>query len=169
MNLPQSDQKNKKIVVAVSGGFDPMHPGHTRLFHEAKKLGDELVVILNNDNWLKKKKGYSFMSEQERKEVIENLSDVDRVLITSHSENPEDMSVCKELQELKPDIFANGGDRVKTNIPEVPVCEAIGCNMVFNVGYGGKVQSSSWLLANFLKEIPCQCGSGKKYKECHEA
>ncbi len=165
----QSDKKNEKVVVAVSGGFDPIHSGHTRLFREAKKLGDELVVILNNDNWLKKKKGYSFMSEQERKEVIESLGDVDRVLITGHSENPEDMSVCKELKELKPHIFANGGDRIKTNIPEVSVCESIGCDMVFNVGYGGKVQSSSWLLSNFLKEIPCQCGSGKKYKECHEA
>lgn len=175
MALQNPAGKNKKIVVAVSGGFDPIHPGHTRLFREAKKLGDELVVILNNDNWLKKKKGYAFMSEQERKEVIESLGDVDRVVITRHPENPEDMSVCKELEELKPHIFANGGDRDVQDSqkkdsslkPEVPVCESIGCNMVFNVGYGGKVQSSSWLIGNFLKEILCQCGSGKKYKECH--
>lgn len=175
MKLQQSDKKNKKVVVAVSGGFDPIHPGHTRLFREAKKLGDELVVILNNDNWLKKKKGYSFMSEQERREVIESLGDVDRVLITGHPKNPKDMSVCNELKKLNPDIFANGGDRDVKNSqkknsslkPEVPVCLAIGCRMVFNVGKGGKVQSSSWLLSNFLKEIPCQCGSGKKYKECH--
>lgn len=167
MKLKKIDKKNKKVVVAVSGGFDPIHSGHTRLFHEAKKLGDELVVILNNDNWLKKKKGHVFMSEQERKEIIEALGDVDRVLITSHHKNPHDMSVCNELTKLKPHVFANGGDRVKTNIPEVPVCESIGCTMVFNVGYGGKVQSSSWLISNFLKEIPCQCGSGKKFKGCH--
>ena len=161
------NKKSKKVVVAVSGGFDPVHSGHTRLFHEAKKLGDELVVILNNDNWLKKKKGQVFMSEQERKEIIEALGDVDRVLITSHPKNPKDMSVCNELFKLKPHIFANGGDRVKSNIPEVPVCESIDCAMVFNIGYGGKVQSSSWLLSSFLKEIPCQCGSGKKNKRCH--
>ena len=69
-----ADQKDKKIVVAVSGGFDPLHPGHIRLFHDAKKLGDELVVILNNDNWLMKKKGYVFMHDRERKEVINSLS-----------------------------------------------------------------------------------------------
>lgn len=161
--------KKNPIVVAVSGGFDPIHPGHTRLFQNAKKLGDELVVILNNDNWLKKKKGQPFMSEQERKEVIEALGSVDRVMLTSHAPNPKDMSVCRELKKLKPDIFANGGDRIKTNIPEVPVCEKIGCKMVFNVGHGGKVQSSSWLLGNYLKEIPCQCGSGKKHKHCHGA
>jgi hypothetical protein len=60
------------------------------------------------------------------------------------------MSVCKELKLVRPDIFANGGDRVKTNIPEVPVCEEIGAKMIFNIGQGGKVQSSSWLLANYI-------------------
>jgi len=103
----------KKIIVAVSGGFDPVHIGHTRLFKEARDLGDELVVILNNDNWLKKKKGFTLMSENERKEIIESLKSVDRVVITKHPENPEDMSVCAELADLKPDIFAKGGDRDK--------------------------------------------------------
>lgn len=159
--------KKKKIVVAVSGGFDPIHIGHVRLFNEAKKLGDELVVILNNDNWLKKKKGYSFMSQKERKEIIEEFQAVDRVVCTFHPENAKDMSVCKELKKIKPDIFVNGGDRTKSNIPEVPVCESIGCEMVFNIGHGGKIQSSSWLLADFLKQAPCWCGSGKKYKKCH--
>ena len=70
----------KKVVVAVSGGFDPIHIGHVRMFERAKTLGDELVVILNNDNWLKKKKGFSFMPEKERKEVIEALRVVDRVV-----------------------------------------------------------------------------------------
>ena len=68
----------------MSGGFDPIHVGHVRMFQEAKKLGDELVVILNNDNWLKKKKGYAFMPEEERKEVIEGLRPVDRVIISGH-------------------------------------------------------------------------------------
>ena len=141
-----------KIVVAVSGGFDPIHIGHVQLFQEAKKLGDELVVILNNDNWLMKKKNFVFMPQNERKKVIEALKGVDRVVLTEHSLNPEDMSVCRELLKLRPQIFANGGDRTHKNIPEVPVCEKIGCKVVFNIG-GGKIQSSSWLLANFKKGV----------------
>lgn len=140
-------KKKKKIVVTASGGFDPLHIGHVRMFEEAKKMGDKLVVILNNENWLKKKKGASFMPEQERKEIIEALRCVDEVVLTSHPKNPKDMSVCKELRKIRPDIFANGGDRKIENIPEVAVCEEIGCTMVFGVGKGGKVQSSSWLLA----------------------
>lgn len=138
-----------KITVAVSGGFDPVHVGHVRLFKEAKKLGDELVVILNNDHWLQAKKGYTFMPENERKEVIEALSSVDRVVVSKHEQNPKDMSVCRELEELGPTIFANGGDRVKNNTPEAAVCQRIQCKMIFNVGAGGKVQSSSWLLGKF--------------------
>ncbi len=143
--------KRKNIIVAVSGGFDPVHIGHARMFAAAKKLGDELVVILNNDNWLKKKKGHVFMPEAERKEILGLLRPVDRVILTKHEANPADMSVCAELANLKPDIFANGGDRTHDNIPEVAVCDSIGCKMVFNVGQGGKVQSSSWLLGNFKK------------------
>ena len=147
--------KKQKVVVAVSGGFDPLHIGHTRMMREAKKLGDELVVILNNDNWLKKKKGFAFMPQRERKELIEAVKWVDRVVFTGHKANSSDMSVCAELKKIKPHIFANGGDRKLDNIPEVPVCREIGCRMVFNVGRGGKVQSSSWLLAAYKeKAIP---------------
>lgn len=146
-------KNNKKVIVAVSGGFDPIHIGHIRMFQEAKKLGDELVVILNNDNWLRQKKTHVFMLEKERREIIEALSVVDRVMFTNHPKNPTDMSVCSELKKLKPDIFANGGDRTKKNIPEIPVCKEIGCKMVFGIGLGGKVQSSSWLLADFLKKV----------------
>lgn len=146
-------ENGKKIVVAVSGGFDPIHVGHSRMISEARKLGDELVVILNNDNWLRKKKGYCFMPQEQRQELLEALRDVDRVVLTAHGENAEDMSVCDALRLVKPDIFINGGDRNKANIPEVPVCEEIGCKMIFNIGAGGKIQSSSWLVADFLKSI----------------
>lgn len=139
----------KKRVVVVSGGWDPVHIGHVRLFKEARKLGDELVVILNNDNWLRKKKGSVFMPQDERREIIEALSAVDRVVLSQHPLNPKDMSVVEDLKRIRPDIFANGGDRVKKNIPEVAVCREIGCKMVFNVGQGGKVQSSSWLLKGY--------------------
>lgn len=133
-------------IVAVSGGFDPVHIGHVRMFQEAKKLGDRLVVIVNNDNWLRKKKGYNFMDENERKEIIEAFACVDEVMLTAHPADPEDMSVCNELQQLRPDIFANGGDRKEDNIPEYQLCNALGVRMAFNVGHGGKVQSSSDLV-----------------------
>ena len=141
----------KKIIVAISGGFDPLHVGHIQLLEEAKKLGDELVVILNNDNWLQKKKGFVFMPQQERKEILKALKWVDKVIITEHGLNPKDISVNRELRKIKPDIFANGGDRTKNNIPEVVVCKEINCKMVFNVGKDGKIQSSSWLLEKILK------------------
>lgn len=145
----------KPIVVAVSGGFDPIHPGHIRLFAEAKALGDKLVVILNNDNWLRKKKGYVFMTEKERKEVIEAIRYVDEVIITRHKPNVEDTSVAEELRRLKPDVFANGGDRdSRKRIPEAGVCDRVGCKLVFNVGEGGKVQSSSWLVDKAIKTAP---------------
>ena len=162
-----TDPPNDPVVVAVSGGFDPLHVGHVRMFREAKALGDSLVVILNNDNWLRKKKGAVFMPEDQRREVIEALQDVDRVIVTAHLEDTEDMSVSKELQELKPHIFVNGGDRKHGNIPEVAICNELGCEMVFNTGHGGKVQSSSWLLAEYVNALPCFCESEKKYGECH--
>ncbi|MFH1181001.1 MAG: adenylyltransferase/cytidyltransferase family protein [bacterium] len=144
--------RNKKIIVAVSGGFDPLHVGHVRLFRKAKSLGDKLVVILNNDNWLKQKKGFSFIPEEERKEIIESLKWVDKVILTKHRSGTKDKTVCRELEELSPNIFANGGDRTDKNVPEVAICQKINCQMVFNVGEGGKVQSSSWLLKKFLKD-----------------
>ncbi len=155
------NKKNKKkIVVAVSGGFDPIHVGHIRLFQEAKKLGDELVVILNNDNWFTIKGRQVFMPGIQRKEVIEALKPVDRVILTRHKKSDKvfgrstkEYSVCRELEELKPDIFANGGDRFKDDVPEVETCKKLGIKMVFNIGRGGKIQSSSWLLEKYVKKI----------------
>ncbi len=138
--------KSKKKVVAVSGGFDPVHVGHVRMFKEARRLGDELVVILNNDNWLAAKKGRAFMPEKERKELLESIRSVDRVVVTKHKKGESDRSVCRELAALKPAIFANGGDRKMGNTPEVALCNDLGIAMAFNVGKGGKVQSSSWLI-----------------------
>ena len=146
-------KKRKKVVVAVSGGFDPLHIGHLQMIKEAKELGDKLVVILNNDNWLKKKKGYVFMPQEQRKAILEAIRWVDEVVLTSHPENTEDMSVSKELEKIKPDIFANGGDRTRKNIPEVEVCKKINCKMIFNIGKDGKIESSSWLLNRFLENF----------------
>ena len=129
----------------MSGGFDPVHVGHIRLFRRARNLGDKLLIILNNDNWLREKKGYVFMPENERKELLLALSCVDRVVLTSHRENDPDRSVVRELKKLKPALFANGGDRKKDNTPEGEICRKLSIETVFGVG-GGKVQSSSWLV-----------------------
>lgn len=145
--------KKKKLAVVVSGGFDPLHAGHIRMFSGAKKLGGKLIVILNNDNWLKKKKGYVFMAQNERKELIESIKGIDKVVVTRHRKNSKDMSVCAELKYLKPDIFVNGGDRKLDNTPEVAICNKIGCKMLFNVGRGGKIQSSSWLVEKLKKSL----------------
>lgn len=159
---PQSPNSQKQIVVAVSGGFDPVHVGHVRLFRDAKALGDKLVVILNNDNWLLKKKGYAFMNEKERKEVISAIKYVNEVIITKHPKNPEDMSVFHILKKLKPNIFANGGDRDKKDASKATsslntdqlLCQRLGIKMVFNVGEGGKMQSSSGLVDKAARVAP---------------
>jgi D-beta-D-heptose 7-phosphate kinase/D-beta-D-heptose 1-phosphate adenosyltransferase len=135
-------------TVAVSGGFDPVHIGHIEMMEEAKALGDKLIVIVNNDNWLKLKKGFAFMPEQERVKIIQALRCVDSVVLTSHLPNDTDMSVCRELEKIKPDIFANGGDRKPDGdpIPEVALCNKLGIKVVYNVGKSGKIQSSSELV-----------------------
>ena len=129
--------------MAVSGYFNPIHKGHIELFREAKKLGDKLVVILNNDDQVKLKGSKAFMEEQERKAIIEAIRHVDEVVISID----EDGTQRKTIEMLKPHIFANGGDRRNEgDIPEAEICRKYGIQMVFNVG-GNKVQSSSWLLS----------------------
>ena len=82
------------------------------------------------------------------------MRDVDEVVITRHGKNPEDMSVAEALLRIRPDIFANGGDRVRSNVPEIEVCRRLNCKMVFNVGEGGKIQSSSGLVDTAIKAAP---------------
>lgn len=132
--------------VAVSGGFDPLHIGHVRLFKTARNLSDKLVVIVNNDHWLRTKKGFVFMPQKERVELIREFPFVDKVVLTAHTKNDPDRSVCETLQKIRPAVFANGGDRFAKNTPEVALCERLGIKIVFNVGKGGKVQSSSWMI-----------------------
>lgn len=158
-----------KRVIAVSGGFDPIHVGHVRMIREAAALGDELVVILNNDHWLMKKKGFVFMPEAQRKEILEGLAGVTRVVLTDHKPDGTDMSVCDALREILPQVFANGGDRFADNIPEAVLARELGIETVFNIGHGGKVQSSSWLTANDRETRACFCQSGLKYIGCHGA
>lgn len=139
----------KRII--ISGGFDPIHIGHIRLIQDAASHGDYLIVVMNNDNWLNKKKNYAFMPEAERKEIIEFIKNVDEVILTSHVPNDQDRSVCNTLAEIQKKysddelIFANGGDRKDDNIPEYAFCEEKDIGMIFNIG-GEKIQSSSWLV-----------------------
>jgi cytidyltransferase-like protein len=131
--------------VAVSGGFDPVHIGHIRLFREASQLGN-LTVILNSDDFLVKKKGFVFMPLRERLEILQSIRFVSSVVVATD----KDMTVCDTLSWLKPDIFANGGDRTEGNTPEYEVCKKLGIEMVFGVG-GSKMQSSSQLTKRLIK------------------
>ncbi len=145
-------QKRKLVIVAVSGGFDPVHIGHIEMFERARKLGDKLVVLLNNDNWLIVKKGYFFMDQEERKKILESIRWVDEVVISKHPPGTKDMSSCEGLLRVRPDIFANGGDRDKKDAakktsslnPEAILCAKLGIKTVY--GLGKKVQSSSALV-----------------------
>lgn len=134
--------KPKKKQVCVSGYFTILHVGHIRMFKEAKALGDELVVILNNDAQLEAKKGSVIVSAEHRKEILESIEYIDKVLVAVD----EDSTVCKTLEYLQPDIFANGGDRVTNNVPEVKVCNELGIKLVWNIGHGGKIDSSTRLI-----------------------
>jgi len=134
------------MKIAVSGGFDPLHIGHLRMLQAAKELGT-VFVILNNDNWLKAKKGYCFMPEEERAQILQALKYVDAVYISRHQPHPVDMSVCKEIELIRPNIFVNGGDRVRNNVPEVKFCKKNGIGMIFNLG-GSKCRSSSEIVKN---------------------
>jgi cytidyltransferase-like protein len=162
----KNKKKKQKRVVMVSGGFDPVHIGHVRMFEEARKLGDELVVVVNNDNWLHFKKGFAFMPDVDRKEIIESFKHVDRACITSHEPGTKDITVCRELESIRPHVFANGGDR-KENVPvpEYETCERLGIEMVFNIGRGGKVRSSSDLVRRAKKTKHRKIKKSKKLKK----
>lgn len=135
------------MVIAISGGFDPIHIGHINLFREASQYGD-LYVIVNSDDWLIRKKGKYFMNFAERKTIIESIKYVKKVILAKDDDN----SVCETLKQLKPDYFANGGDRLANNTPELNLCLELKIKPLFNIG-GGKIQSSSQLLANYEKSL----------------
>ena len=129
---------SKKLTsVAVSGYFDPIHVGHLEFLELAKKLGDHLIVIINNNLQAELKKGSTFMDEKDRMEIVAALRCVDEVFLSIDT----DKSVCKSLEHIKPDIFANGGDRSLDEIPETAVMKKYNIKMVD--GLGLKIRSSS--------------------------
>jgi len=132
-------------VVAISGYFDPIHVGHLEYINMAKKLGDKLVVIVNNNYQCELKKGKPFMDEKDRVIIVSNLKNVDEVFLSID----KDKTVCASLEKIKPDIFANGGDRKNYEIPESVICKKYDIKIID--GLGDKIRSSSNLTG--LKEI----------------
>tara|TARA_R110002124_G_scaffold280294_1_gene453492 strand:+ start:1615 stop:2031 length:417 start_codon:yes stop_codon:yes gene_type:complete len=135
-----------KKIIMVSGGFDPPHIGHIRMFKEASKWG-KVIVALNSDEWLMRKKGYVFMTLKERLEIITEFASVDYVM----SFDDADGTACDAIVSMKPDAFANGGDRKKDNTPEMEMCDELGIQMLWGIGGKDKPQSSSWLVNKFLE------------------
>lgn len=132
-----ADLPERLYVVAVSGGFDPFHVGHLRYLEEAARLGRWLVVIVNGDEFLLRKKGYCLMPLQDRVAIVGALRMVDRVVEAID----EDQTVCRTLEMVHPDIFVNGGDRrSEEDIPEAETCRRLGIRLV--TGAGPKVSSS---------------------------
>jgi cytidyltransferase-like protein len=136
-----------RIYVAVSGFFNPLHEGHLKLFFAAKKLGTHLVVIVNNDKQVALKGSCPLLNEKTRLEIISNLRLVDGVVLSIDT----DATVCKTLKEIRPHIFANGGDRNGNDgqsTAEEKVCAEIECDIVYGVGGNLKQASSSDLIKN---------------------
>lgn len=131
-------KKIKKTIV-ISGGFDPIHPGHIAMIEDASKYG-EVHIVVNSDNWLVRKKGFFFQSWTDRKKILEAYTQ------HIHAVDDSDGTVCEALKRIKPDYFGNGGDRKKENTPELNVCEELGIEPVFELG-GRKYNSSSALNA----------------------
>ena len=147
-------KKKKYKVMLVSGGFDPVHKGHLEMIAEARKQAEEVWVILNNDFWLRQKKGQEFMDQDEREYIMSQVKGVTKTFILN-PRIPGDKTVCdgiysavmayrREFDGEMSMAFGNGGDRIEGNIPEADYCDSMGVDMVW--GLGKKVQSSSWLI-----------------------
>jgi len=142
----------KETIIILSGGFDPVHKGHVRMFKAAKEYPAKVILGLNSDAWLTRKKGRPFMDWDERKEILEVMNCVDDI----YEFNDGDDSACDLIERVvrnykgDPNVkiyFGNGGDRTNSNSPEVNYCEENDIELLWGVG-GGKIQSSSDLIKN---------------------
>ena len=133
-------------IIVVSGGFDPIHSGHIEYLKSAKEFGDKLIVALNSDSWLEKKKGKPFMPFNERKSILEAIQYVSEVINFKDDRKGSCINALLKIKKLYPDdkiFFANGGDRNHENIPEMSVD---GVEFLFDIGGSDKKNSSSWIL-----------------------
>ena len=145
----------ERPIYMTSGGFDPMHIGHVRCIRETSSKASNadihpwnmkgiVVVVVNADSFLIRKKGFAFMPLEERMEIVNAIAGVDFVVPW---ETDEDQTVIGALEILKPNYFTKGGDRFDAStIPEWDICQKINCEIITGVGAGGKVQSSSDLI-----------------------
>ena len=135
----------------VSGGFDPIHEGHIAMIVDSAKRSDGVIVLANSDEWLCRKKGKNFYTLETRRVLLENIKGVIDVLAFDDSDN----SACDGIRKARKKypnaklVFANGGDRTKDNIPEMPTCKECGVDVVFGVGGENKANSSSWILNKY--------------------
>ena len=139
----------KKKAIIVSGYFNPIHKGHLEYFKNAKKLSEELFVIVNSDFQRELKGSKAFQDEEERMIIVNNIKGVDKAILSID----KDRTVCKTIEKISNEFseeyelsFANGGDQNNDTIPEKPICKELGVSLID--GLGDKIQSSSWLLKN---------------------
>ena len=154
-------------IVLVTGGFDPVHSGHIACFKAARALGDMLIVGLNSDEWLARKKGRAFMPWNERLCVINNLSVVDEVYTFDDSDGSA-RAFIRQVRAHYPDanlVFANGGDRTADNIPEMDVVDSK-LEFLFGIGGEDKKNSSSWILQEW--KAPKTQRAWGHYRVLHE-
>ena len=137
----------KQNAIIVSGYFNPIHKGHLEYFNAAKALADALIVIVNNDHQRALKGSKAFQDEEERMIIVSNIKAVDHAFLSID----QDRTVCASIAKIHSEFgskyclrFANGGDQNNQSIPEAPICEELGIDLVD--GLGEKIQSSSWLL-----------------------
>ena len=135
----------------VSGGFDPIHEGHIAMIVDSAKRSDGVIVLANSDDWLCRKKGKNFYTFETRRVILENIKGVIDVLSFDDSDNSACDGIIKARKKYPNAelVFANGGDRTKDNIPEMPTCKKYGVSIVFGVGGKNKANSSSWILKKY--------------------
>jgi D-beta-D-heptose 7-phosphate kinase/D-beta-D-heptose 1-phosphate adenosyltransferase len=139
------------VYYLVSGGFDPIHEGHIGMITAAAEKSDGVILLLNSDGWLTRKKGRHFMNFKTRKVICGSLKGVIDVLEFDDADNTacDGIKRCREKYPHARLVFANGGDRTKENIPETPACKRYNVHLEFGVGGETKANSSSWILNNW--------------------